>query len=248
MPPCAETLFGRFYSQTNTSRLTPLGGGDARQPSQAHFLWRSLGCHPVRVPRLSRLSSSTCEDPMEIPLTGRYILHLAMLAPGSLTASQKRDTALRPSAAWALWRSAPRRNREETVHFLINGITLNNLFFNSSISSPRLALGLGVQDRQFGSKCGIKVVDRQLFGIGSSNRRRPPERTGLDLALSPCTGQSSQDYRANGRSSSQVRISGRIRGPRTCRLTPALIVRLSASLRPSARWVGCRRVTSMAAL
>ena len=67
----------------------------------------------------------------EVPLNGRYFLDLGLLVPGSVTAPQGAFSAspMRGRGALAINTAG---NREETVNYLINGITINNLT-NSSI-------------------------------------------------------------------------------------------------------------------
>ncbi|HEX2522577.1 MAG TPA: carboxypeptidase-like regulatory domain-containing protein, partial [Terriglobia bacterium] len=73
----------------------------------------------------------------EIPLNGRYFLDLGLLVPGSVTPPQNGSSAVpgRGSGAFAINTAG---NREETVNFVINGITLNTLFFNSINFQPSI--------------------------------------------------------------------------------------------------------------
>src|ERR1700745_3794923 len=74
----------------------------------------------------------------EAPLNGRYFLDLAVLAPGSITASQNgfSTTPDRGLGALAINTAG---NREETVNYLVNGITLNNLVFSSIEFQPSIS-------------------------------------------------------------------------------------------------------------
>ncbi len=66
----------------------------------------------------------------ETPLNGRYFLDLALRVPGSVTPPQGAFSAapMRGLGALAINTGG---NREETVNYLVNGITLNNLTFSS---------------------------------------------------------------------------------------------------------------------
>ena len=68
----------------------------------------------------------------EIPLNGRYFLDLGLLVAGSVTPPQGAFSSapIRGLGSFAITTAG---NREETVNYVINGITLNNLT-NSSIT------------------------------------------------------------------------------------------------------------------
>src|SRR6185436_8893491 len=58
----------------------------------------------------------------EIPLNARYVLDLALLAPGSVTPPQN-GFSTTPSRGLGALAISTGGNREETVNYMINGIT-----------------------------------------------------------------------------------------------------------------------------
>lgn len=74
----------------------------------------------------------------EIPLNGRYFLDLGLLIPGSVTPPQTGVSAIpvRGSGAFAINTAG---NREEAVNYMINGITLTNLWFSSISFQPSIS-------------------------------------------------------------------------------------------------------------
>lgn len=74
----------------------------------------------------------------EIPLNGRYFLDLGLLIPGSVTPPQNGFSAIpvRGSGSFAINTAG---NREETVNYIINGVTLNNLWFSSISFQPSIS-------------------------------------------------------------------------------------------------------------
>ncbi len=74
----------------------------------------------------------------EMPLNGRYFLDLGLLVPGSVTPPQGAFSAspMRGLGSLAINTAG---NREETVNYMINGITLNNLTFSSISFQPSIS-------------------------------------------------------------------------------------------------------------
>ena len=68
----------------------------------------------------------------ELPLNGRYFLDLGLLVPGSVTPPQGAFSSA-PIRGLGSFGITTAGNREETINYIINGITLNNLT-NSSIT------------------------------------------------------------------------------------------------------------------
>jgi hypothetical protein len=73
----------------------------------------------------------------EVPLNGRHFLDLLLLTPGSVTPPQNGFSTppMRGLGALAINTAG---NREETVNYLVNGITLNNLTFSSISFQPSI--------------------------------------------------------------------------------------------------------------
>jgi hypothetical protein len=74
----------------------------------------------------------------EIPLNGRYFLDLALIVPGSVTPPQN-GYSTSPSRGVGALAINTAGNREETVNYMVNGITLNNLAFSSISFQPSIS-------------------------------------------------------------------------------------------------------------
>jgi len=74
----------------------------------------------------------------QVPLNGRYFLDLGLLVPGSVTPPQGAFSSapMRGLGALAVNTAG---NREETVNYLVNGITLNNLTFSTVSFQPSVS-------------------------------------------------------------------------------------------------------------
>ena len=73
----------------------------------------------------------------EVPLNGRYFLDLGLLVPGSVTPPQGAFSAapMRGLGSLAINTAG---NREETINYIVNGVTLNNLTFSSISFQPSI--------------------------------------------------------------------------------------------------------------
>jgi outer membrane receptor protein involved in Fe transport len=74
----------------------------------------------------------------DLPLNGRYFLDLGLLVPGSVTAAQTGFSTF-PSRGVGALATNTAGNREETVNYMINGITLNNMVFSSITFQPSIS-------------------------------------------------------------------------------------------------------------
>ncbi len=73
----------------------------------------------------------------DLPLNGRYFLDLGLLVPGTVTAAQTGFSTFPSRGVGALAMNTA-GNREETVNYMINGITLNNMVFSSITFQPSI--------------------------------------------------------------------------------------------------------------
>jgi len=74
----------------------------------------------------------------ELPLNGRYFLDLGLLVPGSVTPPQGAFSSA-PIRGLGSFSITTAGNREETVNYVINGLTLNNLTNSSITFQPSIA-------------------------------------------------------------------------------------------------------------
>jgi hypothetical protein len=73
----------------------------------------------------------------EMPLNGRYLLDVAALVPGSVTGSQTGFSTV-PFRGLGTLAINTAGNREDTVNYVINGITLNDPLFNGINFQPSI--------------------------------------------------------------------------------------------------------------
>ena len=92
---------------------------------------------------LIELSSSSISQVVDqrmvqqLPLNGRYFLDLGLLTPGSVTSPQGAFSSA-PVRGLGSFAFTTAGNREETINYVINGITLNNLTFSSITFQPSI--------------------------------------------------------------------------------------------------------------
>lgn len=97
----------------------------------------------AELPLLDRVSSTmghvvSSETVHQVPLNGRHFVDLGSLVPGSVAPSQTgfSTTPVRGTGALAFNTAG---NREETIAFVVNGVTTNNLTFGSVGFPPPVA-------------------------------------------------------------------------------------------------------------
>jgi hypothetical protein len=95
------------------------------------------------------------EDGSGDPAQRRYFLDLGLLVPGSVTPPQGAFSAAPTRGLGALAINTA-GNREETVNYIVNGITLNNLTFSSISFQPSIntVRELKVDNSTFSSEYG----------------------------------------------------------------------------------------------
>jgi hypothetical protein len=74
----------------------------------------------------------------EIPLNGRYFLDLAVLAPGSVTSSQNGFNS-KPYRGLGAFSINTAGSRDDSVNYMINGVTLNDQFYNGITFQPSIS-------------------------------------------------------------------------------------------------------------
>ena len=96
----------------------------------------------AEVPLVDRASATvghvvTGADVQEIPLNGRHFTDLGLLVPGSVAPSQTGFSS-RPIRGIGTLAFNTAGNREESVAFLVNGVSTNNQTFGSLVYEPPL--------------------------------------------------------------------------------------------------------------
>ena len=74
----------------------------------------------------------------DLPLNGRYFLDLAALSPGSVTSSQTGFSSV-PTRGLGAFGLNTAGNRDNTVNYMINGITLNDQLFSAIMFQPSIS-------------------------------------------------------------------------------------------------------------